>query len=98
MGTLVKAQLLKSESSKALLTLVVAGVMILAILNFKNNNLGMDVVDILNRMGIIAPSWVVSAITATGSVFAIIIVLGSLGAGLPAAVLEQLAAASTAAA
>lgn len=98
MGLLVKAQLFKSESSKAMLALVAAGVMVLAILNFKNNNLGMDVVDILSRFGIIAPSWIVNAITAAGSVMAIIIILGSLGAGLPAAVLEQLAAASTAAA
>jgi hypothetical protein len=38
----------------------------------KSENNDMDVIDILNRAGIIAPSWIVSAITATGSVLAII--------------------------
>ncbi|ASF30758.1 MULTISPECIES: hypothetical protein [Bacillus amyloliquefaciens group] len=90
--------LLKSQNNRALLALLASGIIVLALLNMKNNNSGMEVVDILNRAGIVAPSWVVSAITATGSVLAIITVLGSLGAGLPAAVLEHLAAASTAAA
>ncbi|WGD61029.1 hypothetical protein P5660_06180 [Bacillus velezensis] len=90
--------LLKSQNSKAIFTLVASGIIVLALFSMKHNHLSMDVIDILNRAGIIAPSWLVSAITATGSVLAIITVLGSLGAGLPLAVLEQLAGASTAAA
>lgn len=58
----------------------------------------MDVVDILSRVGIIAPSWIVNAITLAGSVAAVITALGSLGTAIPVAILEQLAAASTAAA
>ncbi len=57
-----------------------------------------DVIDILSRVGVIAPSWIVNAITLAGSVAAVVTTLGTFGAGLPAAVLEQLAAASTAAA
>lgn len=90
--------LLKSQNSKAIFTLVASGIIVLALFSMKHNHLSMDVIDILNRAGIIAPSWLVSAITATSSVLAIITVLGSLGAALPLAVLEQLAGASTAAA
>ncbi|WP_413305834.1 hypothetical protein AA0X95_04505 [Bacillus sp. 1P10SD] len=89
---------LKSQKNKAALAIVVSAVLVLALLNFKSNHLSMDVVDILARAGIIAPTWIVNVITGLGSVLAIITVLGSLGAGLPIAVLEQLAAASTAAA
>lgn len=53
MELFVKTQFLKSESSKAMLALIAAGAMVLALLNFKNNNLGMDVIDILNRVGIV---------------------------------------------
>lgn len=57
-----------------------------------------DVVDILARVGIVAPSWIVNLITGLGSVAAIITALGTLGSGIPLSVLEELAAAGTAAA
>jgi len=88
----------KLQNNKVTLAFIASAVIVMGILTLKSTHSNMDVIDILNRVGIIAPRWIVTAITAAGSVAAIITVLGTLGAGLPAAVLEHLAAASTAAA
>ncbi|PFA84048.1 hypothetical protein [Bacillus cereus] len=88
----------KLQSNKVALTVAASAAVAVGIMNVKNTDLSMNVVDLLRSCGIIAPSWVVTAITTCGSALAVATVLGSLGAGLPMAVLEQMAAASTAAA
>ncbi|MBK5508548.1 hypothetical protein GTY48_14030 [Bacillus thuringiensis] len=88
----------KLQSNKVALTVAASAALAVGVMNVKNTDLSMNVVDLLRSAGIIAPSWVVTAITTTGSVLAVATLIGTLGAGAPAALLEQLAAASTAAA
>ncbi|PHG67356.1 hypothetical protein COI59_11670 [Bacillus toyonensis] len=89
---------LKIKNNKVITGLVLSGAVVVGVMNLINIDVTMNVVDILEKAGIIAPSWIVTAITAAGSLAAIATLIGSLGTGAPLAVLEQLAAASTAAA
>ncbi|OTY24839.1 hypothetical protein BK732_07335 [Bacillus thuringiensis serovar navarrensis] len=88
----------KLQSNKVALTVAASAAVAVGIMNFRSTDLSMNVVDLLRSCGIVAPSWVVTAITTTGSVLAVATALGSMGSAVPIAVLEQMAAASTAAA